>query len=73
MSNMYSNDFRPYFIVIKKEEEKGDKYAKMNMEVKHQVRSAPINPFDKKSVFTQTYPSKLVPAAPRKACCYYCP
>lgn len=26
-----SNDFRPYFILIRKEEEKGDKYAKINM------------------------------------------
>lgn len=68
----YSNDFRPYFILIRKEEEKGDKFARMNMEVKHQAIAEPSNPFTKKTVFTQTYPTKLIPASPRKACCFYC-
>lgn len=68
----YSNDFRPFFILIKKEEEKGDKFAKITMEVKHKPIAEPINPFTKKAAFTQTYPTKLVPASPRKACCYYC-
>lgn len=69
---MYSNDFRPYYILIRKEEEKGDRFARINMEVKHQAISEAVNPFTKKTVYTQTYPTKLIPAAPRRACCYYC-
>lgn len=69
---MYSNEFRPYFIQIRKEEEKGDKFAKINMEVKHRLIPEKMNPFVRKSTFTQTYPTTLKPAAPRKACCYYC-
>ncbi|CAK1554113.1 unnamed protein product [Leptosia nina] len=69
---MYSNEFRPYFILIKKEEEKGDKFARVTMEVKHRATKEALNPFTKKTVYTQTYPTKLIPAAPRKACCYYC-
>uniref|UniRef100_A0A2H1VIF4 SFRICE_039183 n=1 Tax=Spodoptera frugiperda TaxID=7108 RepID=A0A2H1VIF4_SPOFR len=69
---MTSSEFRPYFIVIRKEEEKGDKFAKINMEVKHHAMSESMNPFIKKTVSTQTYPTKLIPAAPRKACCFYC-
>lgn len=69
---MESNDFRPYFILIRKEEEKGDRFARINMEVKHQAIDEQINPFTKKTVYTQTYPTKLIPAAPRKACCFYC-
>lgn len=69
---MYSNEFRPYYILIKKEEEKGDRFARINMEVKHRASPEPINPFTKKTAYTQTYPTKLIPAAPRRACCYNC-
>lgn len=69
---MYANEIRPYFILIKKEEEKGDRFARITMEVKRKAIPEPINPFIKKNVFTQTYPTKLIPAAPRKACCFYC-
>lgn len=72
MSVKYSNDFRPYFIVIRKEEEKGDKYAKINMEVKYKAINDPGNPFMKKTVYTQTYPTTLVPAVSRIQCCMHC-
>lgn len=69
MSKTYSNDFRPYFILIRKEEEKGDKYAKISMEIKHKAISDPENPFMKKTTFTQTYPTRLIPATSRISCC----
>ncbi|KPJ06362.1 hypothetical protein RR48_14101 [Papilio machaon] len=69
---MYSNDFRPYYMQVKKEEEKGDKFAKINIELKRIATQEPLNPFTKKTAFTQTYPTMLIPAAPRKACCFYC-
>lgn len=72
MPSQYSNEFRPYFILLRKEEEKGDKIARINVEVKHQAIREAHNPFIKKTAFTQTYPSRLIPAAPRKACCFYC-
>lgn len=72
MNSKYSNDFRPYYISIRKEEEKGEKLAKINLELKHNAIPEPWNPFVKKTVFTQTYPTCLIPAAPRKACCFEC-
>lgn len=69
---MPSSNVRPYYLLVRKEEEKGDKYAKINMEVKHMGIEDPLNPFIKKTVFTQTYPTQIVAAAPRRACCFYC-
>lgn len=69
---MSLNETRPYFIMIRKEEEKGERFARINMEVKHRPIIEPMNPFTKKTATTQTYPTKLIPAAPRKACCFYC-
>lgn len=63
---------RPFFILIQKEEEKGDKFARVKIEVNQKGIAESMNPFTKKSVYTQTYPTALVPAAPRRACCYFC-
>ncbi|KAJ2950356.1 hypothetical protein O0L34_g8598 [Tuta absoluta] len=71
-NDKFSNEFRPYFLFIKKEEEKDDKWAKICLEVKRSAVPEPLNPFTKKTVFTQTYPTCLVPATPKHACCFYC-
>lgn len=69
---MSSNETRPYFILVRKEEEKGERFARINMELKHRPLPQSLNPFTKKAATTQTYPTRLIPAAPRKSCCFYC-
>lgn len=66
------SDLRPYFIQIVKHEEKGDRFARVNMELLTTPRKEPFNPFVKTDMPSQSYPSCLRPACPRKPGCGAC-